>query len=79
MTKAEFSQLIAQDKPRFGLWSEAANLAIKDGRTDLHVQHWIEQYDDPGSRPTVERMLGPELTEFIKQQSDKGMNEDTSK
>jgi hypothetical protein len=60
MTKIEFADAIAD--ANMGLWSTSAYRAIENNQTDLFVDHWREQYEDKGSRPTVERMLGKELT-----------------
>lgn len=90
MTSKEFTEKVASLD--MGIWSDAARIALLTvvdvfndeyksltDRTDLFVQHWVEQYDDPGSRPLVEKMLGEELTEFIRQQSINPMNENSSK
>lgn len=49
-----------------GLWSISAKLAIDTDRIELFVSHWIEQYQDEGSRSEVKRMLGPQLTKELK-------------
>lgn len=77
MTNRNFTEKIAA--AQIGIWSDAAKIALETNDVDLFVQHWVEQYLDEGSRPAVERTLGKELTNFIKQQSSNAMNDDTSK
>jgi hypothetical protein len=65
MTKQQFTEYIAENPKGFGIWAMAAELAIKDCNFDLYVQHWIDQYLDPGSRGNVVRTLGEDLTNAL--------------
>ena len=66
-TKEQFVEIIAtaEHSFRFGLWRDMAKSALKDNKVDLYVEHWLEQDDDPGSRPMVQKMLTNGLYEVL--------------
>lgn len=59
MTKKEFTEEIA--KGGYGVWTFAAKYAIEKGDYDTYINEWLEQNNDEGSRPTVQKMLGEKL------------------
>ena len=65
MNAQQFTETIANGTG-FGLWSNAAESALKNKQYDLFVDHWREQYEDPGSRPNVKQTLGPDLLKVLK-------------
>lgn len=67
MTTKQFTEYIFKHRQDLNIWAVAAEIAIKEINFDLYVQHWIDQYNDPGSRGSVIRMLGKEMTnELVK-------------
>ena len=54
-TRVDFTTFIATFPSGFGVWHDAAKIAIRDNRVDEYISSWFEQDDDEGSRPMVRR------------------------